>query len=469
MILWSPQGLRPLLAPVSPAVRTLVLGLALTACSSREHRWVAPPDLGDARGIVAVVHTADGPRAFAADVSDDGAWRIQEDLPSDDALAIDVLVYRCALDAWLPGTRELSVVASGGRPLPPASRVFSGTLADGFAWRAEDAPPDRTADLEFDYADHARCSALETEAIVPLNRDAEPRLLVALGDGHVLVGTRDGDMYVVSREGRLDPFLPGVTSDGDPYLAGFRASDGTTYLISNGGSCLARVDDDATATRIACLPLAGGSGRGSWYDVDGELTDAGLAVAARTDSGRVFVKTATSADFREIDFGAPSGANDKAGLVWAGAGRFFAAGLLPRDVLVYTNGVVTLEHVQVLPIDILNGITIGPENGPLVVSNFGEVYARRSEEGWRQFGTCGIAEARLIQESGGRTWCGGMGLVAEVGLDSRACTAEITLIGKILRIVRLGTDRMAMTARVDGESEVHFLRVAAPRVSACVE
>ncbi len=438
------------------------------ACSSSELRWFAPPDLEDARGIVAVAHTESGPRAYVADVAETNAWRIQDEV-MEDALAVDLFVYRCPIDAWLPDATALSVAESGGLPLPPASRVFSGSIDDGFEWRAVDEAPERTAALTFDYAEHARCSALETEAIVPLNRDAEPRLLVALGEDRVLVGTRDGDMYIASRDGAVVPFLPGADADGDPYVAGFRAEDGTIYLMSNGESCLARVDDDSTITRIACLPLGANGARGSWYDVDGEETASGLAVAARTHEGRVFVMTATSAEFRELDFGAPTGAGSKAGLAWAGDGRAFVAGSVPRDVLVSTNGALTREPVDVLPIDIVNGITIGREHGPLVVSNFGEVLVRASEDGWSAFGTCGIAEARVVAEAGGRAWCGGMGIVAEVGRDTRACPQEVTLVGQVMRLTSLGGRRLAMSAHVEGSAEVHFLRSAAPYATSCVE
>lgn len=447
----------------------VLVAVASASCSSAELRWVTPPDLEGARGLVAVVHAASGPRAFAVDLDVGEDWSIREEVSADDALAIDLLVYRCPLDSWIAGAKDLSVAESGGRPLPPASAVYSATQQDDFDWASGAQVPERTSSLRFEYADHQRCSELEIEARVPLNSEEEPRLLVPLDAERALVGTEDGAMFVVSRDGALAAFHPGASVDGDPYVAGFTTDDGTIYLMSTGRSCLARADDETTLSRIACLPLGIQSATGTWYDVDGEMTDAGLTVLARTHNGRVFAMTATTSAFRELEFGGASGADSKAGLVWAGDGRGFVSGLVPRDMLAYAGGQLRSESVTLLPFDLVNGVALGREHGPVMVSNFGEVFARAEDGRWVRHGACGVAEARIVAEAGGRVWCGGMGLIAEVGRDEDACNAEITLVGSVRRLASLGGNRLVLSAHVEGQAEVQFLRVTEPYASVCSE
>lgn len=442
--------------------------ITLAACSSGERIFVAPPDLGDARGLVAIVHEPGGPRALGVDLTSDEPWRIEATYAPDDDVDVDLLAYDCTLDAWLVSPEDLGLTKSDGRSIPAPSRVLSASSSDGFEWRPSAEVPERVQLLEFEYTTPARCSEMVSEAIVSFGTQKEGRMLIPLDEDRMLVGLGSDGMFEVHRDGTATPFFPGATTaNGDQYFNGFVTSDGTVYLVSRGRSCLGRVDT-ATITEIACLPLASGTDDGSWYHIDGEQTPDGLEVVAMSDNGETFVMPAGTMAFENIT---PAQADDggrKADVVWVGPGEGLFAGPLAVDVQRYADGRSTIEPAELSSVDRVNGVGVSETHGSLVVTNLGDIQQRQPTGGWRNFGATAIPQGRFVIDIGGRILAAGSGLVVEIGSDGEACEAGVVLPNEINRLAKIGPDRfVALMRPKDLLPELHFFRLSGERAPTC--
>lgn len=445
--------------------RWIFIAALTAACSSSESRFVATPELGDARGAIAIIHEANGPRAITVDLSSDTDWRIETELDGDETIDVDLLLYDCGLETWLVDP-EVGIAETGGRAIETPDRIFSWSSAGGDDWSTQDELPGRTAVLRFDFESPERCATLTTEASVSYPGTADPRLFITLDERRALVAGRDGNIYEVDMDGRVDDFWLNANADGHVYIGGFKDDDGTIYLISRGTGCVGRVDT-STISRVACVPLVNSPDPGTWMYIDGGMTPDGLELFVMSDNGETFVMPAGATAFEAITPMGSDSAGRKAGILRPRPGEVYFVGPLPLDVQRWADGTSTIEPVGLTPIDRANGLGLGEDGFPLLASNLGEII-RRGEDGWEQLGSSGVPQGRFIIAANGRTFIGGDSLIAEVAADGMSCEAAAIFSNELHRVGQTGPTTFAVAYRNMGvDPQVDFLRIDGPRRPSC--
>ncbi len=343
----------------------LLLALVCCAPDPVTLRADVPFEASDASAIVALLRPNEAPelRAF---VIEDGAIEPAWNLPvaDTDRWKVQVLVYDVPLtELGLEAGVLVPVTEGASRALPSPARVLTRQLANRSLldnWETS-APIDAdVAALRLPLV----CATFDPVE-VDLPDDAPAMFLVALDDARLLMGNRDGAMYVATPDGALEP----ITSTVGLVYDAFADDAGDLYLAATDGLVVhARV----VADRLEVLSTES-VGNDDVLFIDGE-TEVGSEVRFVLDTERAQRRDASGWS-RIFGFGRPRGIASIGG----GLGR----AVVGYNPFAWTFDVMDLED-NVTDSTIAGGVTsLGrTPMGIVAGTEYGQLYRRNGNDDW---------------------------------------------------------------------------------------
>jgi hypothetical protein len=439
------------------------LAMSLAACSPAVEVLTMPALRTG--GLVVVTIPDDGPwTAHALDIGADVPDRINVPVPSGARASLYALQYSCGLEGLGLRPGPIAVVDTpNGRPLPPRPpNIAEATWQSGqdhLDWEGRDALPEALTALRLEGSPPSPCIHFRP-TVVPIAEEDDAELMVPLGDDEVLVSTRDGRFFRVTRAGAVRITALSTTT---PHLGAFRAADGTIWLRGHDGR-LVYGDLDRGFVEHPARAEPSGDIR-VW--MDGPRTDAPFELYSVTREGTLEHFDGRAWTVLERLRG--TRADKWGGVAWLAPGEALAVGPRPTALIHASPSEVVLEELQ--PTDSIRELTsvaFLPELGPVVGGDMGFLYLYEDDV-WRgRFDTpLSLPVHAIAPLDRGVLFGGEKNVFAQYHPDHGFCDdVESTAGTRVERVVMLGRTLVAL-GNSKGRSELTFLDPLDPAPAVC--
>lgn len=426
----------------------LLIACSGLACSPSAIALYVPPREA-ASAIVVAVGANGGTQTLAADFSEEKALDLS--LDGDANLQLYVAYYECGL-SWLGVPPAGAQVAAEGS-LHPWTRARS-------VWAATDAPDAEPAWRELMVPDpelellrltqpraDARCEALTAERISLPGAEVDARVTfaIALDEERALLGfDRPVPPVIVARAGATPSSLPAV-----PYLAGVRSDSGELFIVTATGAAyrgdLTRgLAPAGNLVRPPEVPPPFG-GR--------------LVVSRPEESFELYLYSVTKALERydgvrwevvgETEGASADGAID---LLRLGPAELLVAPGNNQEIFWYREGVLRPEVPRIG--DKTRALGLVPGFGPLAGTDYGRVFERTRPGDWREISRSGLEhDARAFAPFGnGFITGGGFGnFTVQYHPEQGAyCPLDDAVASEFIELLPMGLDLLAVPRRKEG-------------------
>lgn len=437
-----------------------MLGLLIACRPDEVDLHVPPREFTSA--IVVAVGANGGTQTITTDLDD--ARSLDLKLDGDASLRLYAAYYECSL-AWLGVPPVGAQVSSEGslHPWTRARSVWAATLGSDAepAWR-ELSPPDPELDtlrLTQPRAD-ARCEGLVAERI-PLpgtEFDARVTFALALDEERALFGfDRPVPPVIVERCGATLSSLPPV-----PYLAAVRSESGELFIVTATGAAF-RGDLErglVPAGNLVQPPLVPPPFGGR------------LVVSRPEEEFELYLYSITTALERydgvtwtvvaETEGASADGAVD---LLRLGPAELLVAPGNNQEIFLYRGGVLRAEVPRIG--DKTRSLGLVPGFGPLAGTDYGRIFERTRPGDWQELSRSGLEhDARAFAPFGNGFITGGGfgGLTVQYHPEQGAyCPLDGAVAVEFIELLPMGTDLLAAPRRKeDGQLNAIWLHRPAP-------